>query len=68
MARGPGYSILGLLSHNYLPCFTSCFKEIGLVTAFVTREGLRLTRSAQVEAGDPEVGLPGGSTQSLRLG
>ena len=38
------------------------------VTDFVTQKHPRLTRSAQVEAGDPEVGLSGGSSQSLRPG
>ena len=62
-ARSTGYLVLGLLLRNYLLYFTSCLTETRLVTEFVTREALRLARSAQVEAGDPEVGLPGGSTQ-----
>src|SRR5467141_1575663 len=56
MSRSTGYSILGLLRHKYLLCLSSCFPEAGLVTAFVTREALRLTRSPQVEARGPEVG------------
>ena len=30
---------LGLLSRNYLPCFTSCLTETRFVTEFVTQEG-----------------------------
>ena len=30
---------MGLLSRNYLPCFTSCLTETRFVTEFVTQEG-----------------------------
>ena len=55
LSRVTGYLVLGLLQRKYLPCFTSCLTETRLVTEFVTRETLRLTRSAQVEVGRPEL-------------
>src|SRR2546425_4194343 len=38
--RSTGVSILGLLSRNYPPCFTSCLTEIPCVTESVTRKDL----------------------------
>src|SRR5713101_1847683 len=51
VGRSTGSLVLGLLSRNYLPRFTSCFIEIRFVTELVTCTELGLTRSAQVEEG-----------------
>ncbi len=48
--------VLGLLSRNYLLCFTSCVTGTRPVTEFVAREvprSPRLTRSVQAEAPAP---------------
>src|SRR5438132_12540861 len=45
----PGLSILGLESDKPLPCFTFCFPTIRVVTAFVTGEPPRLSKTSEIE-------------------
>src|ERR1700730_375566 len=54
LQREHGFLSPCLLPHNCLPCFTSCLIVIRFVTESVTREDPGLTRSAQVEAGEPK--------------